>query len=320
MYDTAHYIRIQKAFLDQEKNALTMAREADSNYYKDLTVTLIESNNTGAILNTLALQRVNLIDEGYNKDANGDFFTSPNYAYKVIKPNVTYVPSAYYQYRAIIKNNQTGRVDSSRLFTFVNADSSNNPASFYIPQFISTSYSLAFAKTSLPSYVYELGGRCPMNAKMVEGHILFRYVDSNIVTGAQTDRVIDYLFANDVQDGNGQFQLKVQNASIYSFLRDEMGNAPENIVRLMDSCDVKIFAGSEELYTYQQVTLAQAGGLTGDQIKPHYTNMTGKDVMGIIASRATRTYSRTPIDQITLDSMIKHPLLTPVKIKGRSSH
>lgn len=321
MYDTAHYVRIQKAFMDETKNALSIAQTPDSNFYASLDVKMIESNAAGAILNTLALTKVDLNNEGIGKETGqGTFFTNPNYAYKVVKPSSTYTFNPYYSYRIIINNTVSGRMDSSKLFKIVNGDSSNNASNFYIPQFININYSLAFPKVSLPSYTFELTGRNPLNSKMVEGHILFHYVDSNVLTGVQTDRTVDYLFDNDIQAGNGQFALKVENLAIFNFLRDEIGPAPDNIVRLFDSCDVKIFAGSEELYNYQQITLAQAGGLTGDQIKPIYTNMQSQNSLGIIASRAIRTFGNAPIDDITLDSMKKHPLLEPLKIRGRSSH
>ena len=49
--DTAHYIRIHKAFLDESKNALVMATTTDSIYYKNLSVTVYElkkpNPNTG---------------------------------------------------------------------------------------------------------------------------------------------------------------------------------------------------------------------------------------------------------------------------------
>ncbi|MBS1689466.1 MAG: hypothetical protein JSS96_12130, partial [Bacteroidetes bacterium] len=36
MSDTAHYVRIQKAFLDENKSAITMAQNPDSNYFPQL--------------------------------------------------------------------------------------------------------------------------------------------------------------------------------------------------------------------------------------------------------------------------------------------
>ena len=45
--DTAHYIRIQKAFLDENKSAIDMAKVADSNFYAQLDVKVKEINKIG---------------------------------------------------------------------------------------------------------------------------------------------------------------------------------------------------------------------------------------------------------------------------------
>ena len=80
-----------------------------------------------------------------------------------------------------------------------------------------------------------------------------------------------------------------------------------------------IYAGSKELYKYQQVTASQSGGLTADQIKPIYTNMKGTDVLGFVGSRAYRTFNNAGIEDITLDSMMVSPILSSLNIKGRTS-
>ncbi len=320
MYDSAHYVRIQKAYLQENGDAIALAEQSDSNFYKNLEVSFVESNqNSGAITRTLNLQRVDLNNEGFPKQG-GTFFNTPNWGYKIQKPASGYNFSAYYNYRLIIKNIETGRLDSSKLFTFVSGDSANAAERFYIAQFDNVNYQISFPRMALPTFTFELTGRAPRNCKMVEGHIIFHYADSNIVTGAYQDKIADFTFGTDVVEAEGtQFSLKTENSAIYNFLRSEIGDAPENTVRLLDSCDVRIFAGSNELYQYQQVSLSQANGLTGDQIKPSYTNMTGGNALGIIATRATRTFVGAAIDNATLDSIKKNPVLQTLNIRGRSS-
>src|SRR5687768_1893340 len=70
--DTAHYIRIQKAFLDESKSAIGMAKEADSSFYNQLDVKVLELNS-GSLTKLIQLTRVDLADEGYPKDP-GSFF------------------------------------------------------------------------------------------------------------------------------------------------------------------------------------------------------------------------------------------------------
>jgi hypothetical protein len=59
--DTAHYIRLEKAFLDANKGALDVAKIADSLYYKNATVTLEEVISGRKI----AFTRADATKEGY---------------------------------------------------------------------------------------------------------------------------------------------------------------------------------------------------------------------------------------------------------------
>jgi hypothetical protein len=313
--DIAHYIRIEKAFLDEKKSAIDMSKVPDSSFYNNLTVTMQEVK--GSTLTTIPLDLVDLDTvKGYEKQA-GEFFTSPNWAYKF-----TNTLSADANYRLLIKNNNTGRTDSSELLGIVNSDSiRSTPGNFYLndSRIYSSSYVIEFARTN-DAYKYQLFGNTPKNGKLLEGHIIFNYIDSNVITGVLVKKSLDYLFATDTREPNTQFTLEVQNKLIYSFLIDAMGSAPANIVRLMDSCDLLIYSGSYELYKYQQTVSGQNAGLTGEQIKPSYTNMKGTNSLGLLGSRAYVRYTNIGIEGITLDSLKANPLTKPLNIKGRTSN
>lgn len=317
MNDTAHYIRIEKAFLDETKSAIDMAQVVDSSFYSSLDVKIKEFDELGTTLkSTIILTKVDLNDEGLIKNS-GSFFNTKSYAFKFKS-----LLSAYSSYRLIIKNNNTGRVDSSAFFSVVNGDSTGpNASNFYISSFANATkpYTLNFAKTISESNKLTLNGNIPKNAIMLEGHIIFRYNDSNVITGEVLPHQLDFPYSTHIGVSPGTFTLAVPNSSIFNFLKDEMGSAPANMLRQMDSCDVYVYAASRELYTYQQVTVGQANGLTGDQIKPNYTNMLGTDVLGLLASRTKRTYRNAAIDDATLKSIIDTSFLKDLKIVGRST-
>ena len=52
--DTAHYIRIEKAFLDQNKSAVDMAKNPDSIYFSNLDVRIDVLNNN-SVINSIPL-------------------------------------------------------------------------------------------------------------------------------------------------------------------------------------------------------------------------------------------------------------------------
>src|SRR5688572_25735004 len=74
--DTAHYIRVEKAFLDPTTSALDIARIPDSLYYDNALVSL-RRISTGQIF---PLERVNGDLEGYPREG-GVFAETPNYLY-----------------------------------------------------------------------------------------------------------------------------------------------------------------------------------------------------------------------------------------------
>jgi len=316
--DTAHYIRIQKAFLDENKSAIDMSKVPDSSYYESLTVTMKEFSDArgAAYVRSVPLSAVDMNFEGFVKDQPANeqgFFQSPNKAYKFkmdLNPN--------YSYRLIIQNNKTGNIDSSDLLLMVNPDSTKGTNRFYISAFNNATYSIDFSKTALNNPTFSLLGNAPLNSRFLEGVIRFHYVEKNISTSATTAKYVDYKFDRDDQPTT-QFKLEVNTRNIYGYLADAIGTAPANVERYMDSCDVFVYAGDNYLYTYEQVNMAQSGGIAADQIKPYYTNIksTSKAV-GIVGSRTYRVFNNAPLTQATVDSLMTNPITSGLNIKGRS--
>lgn len=315
--DTAHYVRIEKAFLDETKSSIVMSKVPDSSYYKDLSVRLQKfADNKVTLLGYKDLTLVDLASEGYPKEPaanNQGFFTSPSYAYK-FKDTL----SPYAWYRLLITNKVTGRVDSSDFVGVVNNEPISGSNNFYIGQFNQAKLTLNFSKTG-PIDKYSLLGNTPRNGRILEGRIIFHYVNKNAISGAEEKKQIDFPFATTVADATKQFDLTVLNTTVYGFLRDEMGAAPAGIDRYMDSCEMYVWCGSNELYTYQFINSGQSGGITSDQIRPNYTNMKGQNVLGVIGSRAFRYYQNAALDDNTMKSLMNHELTAPLNIKGRTT-
>ena len=79
--DTAHYLRVEKAFLEPGGNALQIAQVADSLYYDPAVTIFLEKVVTG---DRVELERVDGNLEGYPR-LNGPFASAPNILYKVGK-------------------------------------------------------------------------------------------------------------------------------------------------------------------------------------------------------------------------------------------
>ncbi|HXS35699.1 MAG TPA: hypothetical protein VN721_03300 [Flavipsychrobacter sp.] len=307
--DTAHYIRIEKAFLDQNKSAVVMAQNPDSSFYPEsqLDVKMELIDPSGTIDSIYSLSRVDLNNEGYPKQT-GAFFNSPNYAYKF--PNTL---NQTLTYRLVVNNKATGQVDSADAPIIPNDLANNFQVNFF--QFVNNK--LDFTTTG-PYDNFNFAGTLPPNAKIIQLLLRFHYVDKDAITGATTPRQVDWYQGITPFSGPG-FQFQILNASFYSFLRSAIGPPPSsNIQRLMDSCEIFVYAGSNDLYNYQIISQAQ-GGLTANDIKPNYTNIKGPNVLGLFTSR-TFVSQKFQIDSVTIDSMMISPITSELNIRGTTYH
>lgn len=311
--DTAHYIRIQKAFLDDKKSAITMAKTADSSFYKSLHVIIkrLDMNFNMSLIDTIALIRVDLNAEGYQKQP-GMFFDAPNYAYKFKgKLNSNYI------YRLVITNTLTGVVDSaetpiisedSTIFSVQKLDD-DNPITNKI-DFSSTieGRMLDLSGSYIqPNYNYN-GSTLPVGiAQMV---IRFNWADSNNSTFKHDPKYFDYDLGFGAIAPNGSIDFKVKNTQLFTELATGMNCAPINIYRLLDRCQLFVYLGTQEYNTYLQISYTQGTGLTGSEIEPTYTNIKGANVLGLFTSRALRsgyvTVTPSTIKALELDDKLKN--------------
>lgn len=333
--DTAHYIRIQKAFMDEGKSAIDMSKAPDSSYFKEseIEANLLEMSGTN-VVKTIPLKRVDMSLEGYPKDQpmnTQGFFTAPHYAYKlqldkndVLKAGVTY--------NLKVLNKGTGEtIELQSPVGIVNTKESPNKGDFYVSDFQKADYFINLERTHpVSANTFLLRGRKPLYGAFFEGVVRFNYVDKNTVTGQQIDKSVDFKFEYIKEKSlDDAFLFQVDNIAFYSFLADAIGPAPTNIERYMDSCDVFVWAASAELLSYKQINQAQNSGINGDQIKPIYTNLKGSAI-GLLASRTYAVYRNVPLGRAagqsgtpanyTLDSIRVNPITAPLNIRGRSDH
>ena len=322
--DTAHYIRIQKAFLDNNKSALTMAQVPDSNFYASLNVKIERINlyaTTPGVHDTIHLNRVDLNNEGYPKQP-GVFFNAPNYAYKF-----TNVLDAHYSYRIVVYNAATGETDSAEAPVIVDTD----PLAFNIPYLDDSNANragLSFFGTPINTNdVLDLGGSYTVPsfgtynfygqtspAAVAQIIIRFNWVDSNYVTFTTTQHYADDDLGL-VPVANGAFNITLNNVDLYSAIRAALGPAPASTLRLMNRCTLFAYLGTPDYYTYEQIQASQGTGLTGSEIEPVYTNVKGANVLGLYTSRGSRI-GNISISSQTIDSLIASPIMTTVNIKG----
>ncbi len=313
--DTAHYIRIQKAFLDQNKSAITMSKDPDSSFYSNLDVKIQRISASGARLDTIHLNRVNMDNEGYPKQP-GIFFQSPNYAYKF-----TGLLAAIDSYRLVITNLSTGEVDSANSIVIVDNDSTvfrvdvlERTGSFYLTD-------LGFATTGANdkhfnvNVGYNQSGLSIPTPDAIEAVLTFNWVDSNSQTHQRTAHSYDYNLGYGLYPSLHYFNPL--NTDMYKAIYAGMGVAPANVYRLIDQCDMTVYLTTKDYDNYQQAAATQGLGLTGSEIEPIYTNIKGANTIGLYTAKGVRT-GKVRITDDTIDSLTLSPYLAPAHIIGKA--
>jgi hypothetical protein len=316
--DTAHYIRIQKAFMDENQSSIDMAKVADSSFYKSLVVVLKVVDNNGVVLNKDTLKKVDLTQEGYPKES-GAFFNTPNIAYKS-----KYPLTSDFLYRLVITNTQTGNVDSSITPIIDNNDVSKFTVLEWLSGFIGAEPKpIAFPIiTGSSGRLIESTFSCniPANVGAVELIMRFRWTDSNIVTKKSVKKFADFngfssASGKDYVTGDKSFIFTTQNKNYYDFLNSVMGQPKDgNEYRYLDKADMFLYAAGTEYKRYKDLN-SNKGGLTADEIKPQYTNIKGKDVMGLFSTRAFVEKLKIPFSNDTKDSIMSNSITKNLNIR-----
>ncbi len=278
--DTAHYIKINKAYLG-EGNAFKMAEVSDSINYQaaDLDVKLEEYNANGLLTNTFPLFRtVNEIA----KDT-GLFANDANVLYK-LKTKLDSTRS----YKLIINNNKTGNTITAQT-NLIKGLTIQSPA-------LNSTINL-IPITNLP---FTVKFKSEKYAQVYSLTIRFNYKDD--VSGTLTDHFVDWKFPNvksNTANGGEDVLIPLDGEGLYRLIADQVPLPPIGTIRHSGKLEFKFYAGGEQLSTYLDVN---GPSNTLQQEKPEYTNITNG--LGIFSSRYNVTRGNITLSPQSLDSLI----------------
>jgi hypothetical protein len=244
-----------------------------------------------------------MANEGYPKDS-GSFFDKPSYAYKFTDKLDTLK-----RYRLVITNPATGMTDSSEI-DIINANR------VYLKY--NTWDKMNFAQTipitmwNWNSYLWYVP---KSNATFLEMYIKFSWEDHYISSGNIVRKSAFMKVFEDKTSGNIYDIFEKSHYSFYTFLSGAIGPAPDGVERLLDSCDYYYYLGGIDYNNYYDKKLLQYG-LTGDESKPIFSNINGKDVYGLFTTRTALYRYNVPIDTVTLDSLMTNPITSPINFQG----
>lgn len=279
--DTAHYIKINKAYLG-EGNAFLMADVADSVNYQvtDISARLEEYNNS-TLTNTFPLTRtVNEIA----KDT-GLFASDANILYKTtatLNPQRTY--------KLVIDNNKTGKTITANTPMIDNLNVTN-PQNNQLVNIVGNN-----------NAQYTASFKSAKNALVYSMLIRFFYSDYNTATNDSTVHSLDLTFPNlksSNANGGETLLIPVNPDALFQLLAANLGAPGINIERHTNGMRFIFYAGGEDLSTYLDVN---GPSNTLQQEKPEYTNINGG--LGIFSCRYNKTVQNITLSPQSLDSLL----------------
>jgi len=278
--DTAHYIRVEKAFLDPNTSAYDIARIPDSLYYDNAVVTLTRI----ASGQVYTLTRVDGDAEGYHREP-GTFAESPNYLYKIKANQIALVAGDTYEF-TLLRNDQAEPVTAQTIILPKPVLRNPNPSAGALLSFRSN-VNFLYSWNAMP------------DAGNFDIHMRFFYDEKSPQTGN--------VFVPDsvewtVVQGLLEYEYKMPGEEFYTSVSANIDEDPD-ATRIFKSIDVIVWCGGKELEEYVKVALANTG-ITSTQDIPIYSNLLPKGVgKGIFTSRNVSINAGFGLTNQSLDSL-----------------
>ncbi len=282
--DSIHYIRVSKAFLGDE-DAYTMAQVSDSLYYQNAIVK-IEERISGTLTNTFNCTKIDTIrDPGV--------FAHKNFVFATVA-NLSTNPNATYKLVVFANNNEiTSETALIQNFNVVIPPSVN-----------------LYASSGKLSFQWET----PAMARIFEPVVRFFYYDVTLID--TTLKFLDIPLGSknsNTKVGGETLSSELIGTSFLSTIANIMPNSPNLIKRVVAkaSLEVRISVGSDDMYTYIQVTQPSSGIVTE---KPAFSNISNG--LGLFTSRYLKVAPTYPtpkpfLSTRTMDSLALGVLTGP---------
>ncbi len=273
--DSVHYIRVEKAFLDPNGDALKMAQNPDSLYYPAASVQLLRLSNA----QVFNLRKIDGNKEGYPRQT-GIFATSPNWLYRA--------------------DSSTIRLEKGEKIRF-RLDRGNG-----LPPVIAETIVLDKGRQRTPAptdgrfaFHYNLPSKVSWSsdaaARIFDVKLVLNYAEWPVNNpNAVVKKSLDWVWRQGLRVESAQPENVVEKSGV-EFYQHLKANLSENntLRRIFLGIDINIINGGPELEKF--INVAQANtGLTGSQELPVYTNLSeGRGVFSSVTFLVTRNVQLT---------------------------
>lgn len=272
------FIRVERGFIDPFTPANEIAQIADSVYYQNANVRLINLTTN----ESYTLEEVNAADLGYERK-DGFFLTDPNYVYYHNGSDNDFNPGDRIRFE--LKTDEM----SEPVFSEIN-----------LLDTLIVAYPKPNAQMSIPTEA-DLKLQWVNNkdnpASLYTVNMYIRYDEANLEDEEpELEPKLAVWRMGEVRDEN---VLSVKGIDFYKFLGSNLPKG-DNYVRTFEYIDFEFIYSGEELTKYLDFINANIG-ITSSQPLPAYTNLS--QGIGLIAERNKQYLRNVFLNNSTLDSL-----------------
>lgn len=281
--EAVHYVRLEKAFLDQNGNAFDAAQNIDSLYYGPEVTVEILNQSTGK---TVVLERVNGEDEELYRE-DGVFANSPNYLYKFLAEDLPLDGEQTIELRI----NRGDNLEVVTAEAIVMGD--------IIPQ----APSMPGDKLDFPmDRETSIRWRSTEEIRIFDVFLQVRYAEQLISDpNSVEEKSVIWTMGQGIDNeaGTQQTVLKVSGQEFYAFLAQSIETDNDKI-RFLQGMDLIITGGGEAVERFINIALANTG-ITSAQEIPTYSNLS--EGLGIFSSLSDTTVVNLTLTNESRDSL-----------------
>lgn len=281
--DTAHYLRVEKAFLEPGGNALAIAQLADSIYYGPEVQVMLEKTATGELF---VLERIDGNLDGYVRES-GTFANVPNILYKIKKEAIN------------LKTADEVRlsIDRGEGKELVTAETA-------IIGDLSLIETLPRDPITLGGYNAELriGWEVSTVAELFDLRFLIHYRESRPDNPDLFDpKTLEFILDKSIEreDESNRVSYFLRSGDFFQFLASNLPVLTSG-VRFFEGIDIGLVAAGTEFLELSKIGQANLGITSANEV-PIYTNLS--EGRGIFSSKASALRENLSLGPVSLDSL-----------------
>ncbi len=280
------YIRVERAFVDENTSALELAQDANNLYYPETaTVTITDLTTQEEFL----LDRVDGSQLGILRE-DGLFATEPNILYRLSRTQTELQADHLYQFTL-------NRGDGLPLVTDTTELVSN--IRFISPNPLQSTPTIDFKFLNSTDIKWREGTNAAIYDVVMDFNYQERTNNSSFVDKSVRWEIAELLTINEFSPSGIDF---------YNFLLSEIG-VDENVTRRFVDIDMTVVGGNQDLFEY--LTIANANlGITSTQDVPFYQDLS--EGRGIFGSKFTATLSGVKLSPGSQDSLVNGTITAPL--------